>query len=77
MNRIIRYIPGAPALSAQLDVWRAQMAELRPWYPVVLPFLAWVFVRSYRDEQERLRLDRVDPILRPSKRLKSKRPPDA
>jgi hypothetical protein len=34
-------------------------------------------VQSYRAEQERLRLERVDPILRPSKRLPEKKPENA
>ena len=76
MNWILRYIPGAAAARIQIDIWRAQMEELRPLYPIVLPFLAWVFVRSYRAEQERLRLERVDPILRPDKRLPSRRQVD-
>ncbi len=74
MNRLLRLIPGAVAARVQFDIWRAQMRELRPYYPVVLPFLAWVYVRSYRSEKERLRLDQLDPILRPDKRLPEKRP---
>ncbi|HSH82311.1 MAG TPA: hypothetical protein VLA19_27605 [Herpetosiphonaceae bacterium] len=49
------------------------MRELRPLYPVVLPFLAWVYARAYRREQERLRLERIDPILRFDKRLRENR----
>ncbi len=49
------------------------MRELRPLYPVVLPFLAWVYARAYRREQERLRLERIDPILRSDKRLRENR----
>ncbi len=44
------------------------MRELRPFYPIVLPYLAWVFVRSYREEQERMRRTRLAPILKPSAR---------
>ena len=77
MNRIIRYIPGAAGVSAQLGVWQEQLAELRPLYPIVLPILAWVFVRSYNSERERLRLERLTPILRPEKRLPEKRSKDA
>ncbi len=73
MNRLLRLVPGAAAARLQLDIWRAQMRELRPLYPVVLPFLAWVYARSYRSEQERLRLERIDPILRTDKRLKENR----
>ena len=67
-NRILRLIPGGAALRTQLDIWQAQLRELRPWYPFVLPFLAWVFMRSYRDEQERMRRTRLAPILKPSAR---------
>lgn len=76
MSGFLRAIPGVAAARAQTDVWRAQLSELRPLYPVVLPFLLWVFVRSYRAEQERLRLERLDPVLRPEKRLPEKQPPD-
>ena len=74
---LIRNIPGIRPAQAQIEMWRDQMRELRPLYPVVLPFLAWVFVNAYRKEQERLRLERLDPILRPDKRLPSKRPDNA
>lgn len=67
----MRFIPGAPAAQAQLKVWRDQLQDLRPLYPVVIPFLLWVFIRSYQQEQERLRLERLAPVLRPEKRLKS------
>lgn len=77
MNTIMRYIPGAAGLRAQLAVWQEQLAELRPLYPFVLPFLAWVFARSYKSERERLRLERLTPILRPEKRLPDKRPKNA
>lgn len=73
VNRLLRMVPGAAAARLQIDIWRAQMRELRPLYPVVLPFLAWVYTRAYRREQERLRLDRLDPILRSDKRLREKR----
>lgn len=73
MNSILRQIPGYAAARFQIDLWQAQMRELRPLYPIVLPFLFWVFGRAYRKEQERLRLERVDPILRPDKRLRENR----
>ena len=76
LDRLLRMIPGYSAAQIQLMIWRAQLRELRPLYPVVLPFLAWVFVRAYRDEQERMRLDRIDPILRADKRLPEKRQVD-
>ncbi len=72
-NRLLRLIPGGAAARLQFDIWRAQMRELQPLYPVVLPFLAWVYARAYRSEQERLRLERLDPILRSDKRLKENR----
>ncbi len=68
MNSILRRIPGDSARRRQLDIWSAQMRELRPFYPIVLPYLAWVFVRSYREEQERMRRTRLAPILKPSAR---------
>ena len=77
LDRLLRMIPGYSAAQIQSMIWRAQLRELRPLYPIVLPFLAWVFVRAYRDEQERMRLDRIDPILRPDKRLPEKRQVDA
>jgi hypothetical protein len=49
------------------------MRELRPLYPVVLPYLAWVSWRAYRGEQDRLRRERLDPILKPSARLPENR----
>ena len=73
LNFLKRNIPGIRAAQAQIEIWRDQVRELRPLYPIVLPFLAWVFVSGYRKEQERLRLERLDPILRPSKRLPDKR----
>lgn len=73
MNVILRAIPGGAAAQAQIQIWRAQLRELRPLYPVVLPFLAWVFVRSYRKEQDRLRRERLDPILKPEERLPQNR----
>ncbi len=73
-NRLIKLIPGAPALQAQLNVWQEQLRDLRPLYPVVVPFLVWVFIRSYNQEQERMRLDRLAPILKPEKRLPEDRP---
>ena len=77
MGTLLRAIPGYPAARAQIEAWRTQLQELRPLYPVVVPFLLWVFVRAYNAEQERLRLERVDPVLRADKRLPSKRPTDA
>jgi hypothetical protein len=74
IDRILRLIPGGAALRTQIDVWRAQLRELRPLYPVVLPLLAWFFIRSYRDEQERLRRARLAPILKPSERLPENKP---
>ena len=74
MNSILRFIPGDAARRRQIDIWRAQMRELRPFYPIVLPFLVWVFVRSYRDEQDRMRRTRLAPILKPSARPPETRP---
>jgi hypothetical protein len=68
MNTLLRFIPGAAPAMTQLRIWRDQLEDLRPLYPIVVPFLLWVFVRAYRNEQERLRLERVAPILRPEKR---------
>ena len=76
MNAFLRLIPGVPAARAQLQVWQDQLADLRPLYPVVIPALLWIFLRSYRQEQARLRLERVDPILLPSKRLPANKPSD-
>jgi hypothetical protein len=73
VNLLLRALPGGAAARTQIDIWRAQLRELRPLYPVVLPFLAWVFVRTYRAEQDRLRRDRLDPILKPEARLPEKR----
>ncbi len=73
MNLLLRALPGGAATRAQIDIWRAQVRELRPLYPVVLPFLAWVFVRSYQAEQDRLRRERLDPILKPEERLPENR----
>ena len=73
MNTLLRLFPGGAAARAQFDIWRAQMRELQPLYPVVLPFLAWVYWRAYRGEQDRLRRERLDPILKPSERLPEKR----
>lgn len=73
MNRLLRLLPGGAAARAQIEVWRAQMRELRPLFPIVLPYLAWVYWRAYRREQDRLRRERIDPILKPDKRLPEKR----
>jgi hypothetical protein len=73
-NRLIKLIPGAPAAQAQLTTWRDQLQDLRPLFPIVIPYLLWVFVRSYNQEQERIRQDRLAPILRPEKRLPKDRP---
>ena len=77
MNALLRVIPGGAAARVQIDIWQAQMRELRPYYPIVLPFLAWVYARAYRREQERLRLERIDPILRSEKRLPENRQANA
>lgn len=73
-NSLIKVIPGGSAIQAQLSTYREQLQDLRPLFPVVIPFLVWVFIRSYNREQERLRLDRLAPILRPDKRLPEDRP---
>ena len=73
IERLLRLIPGGAAARTQIDIWRAQLRELRPLYPVVLPFLAWVFVRSYRSEQERMRRARLAGVLRPEARLAENR----
>ena len=73
MNLLLRALPGGAAARVQIDIWRAQLRELRPLYPVVLPFLIWVFARTYRAEQDRLRRERLDPILKPEARLPEKR----
>lgn len=70
MNSVLKYIPGVPAAQAQLQVWREQLEDLRPLFPVVIPYLLWVFLRSYQREQERLRLERLEPVLRPEMRAK-------
>ena len=77
MNTLLRFIPGAAAAQTQLKIWRDQLSDLRPLFPIVVPFLLWVFVKSYRTEQERLRLERIDPILRPTKRLPENKPENA
>ena len=74
MNRIVRLIPGVAAVLTQLEIWRTQLEELRPIYPIALPVLLWVFARAYRSEQERMRLERLDPVLRPEKRLPENKP---
>jgi hypothetical protein len=71
LSFLARNIPGIRPAQAQLTMWRDQMRELRPLYPVVLPFLLWVFTRAYQKEQERLRLEQLEPILRPDKRPQS------
>lgn len=73
-NRLIRLIPGVPAAQAQLATYRDLLRDLRPLYPFLIPYLLWVFIRSYNQEQERMRLDRLAPILRPEKRLPEDRP---
>jgi len=67
-DRLLRLIPGGAAARVQFDIWQAQLRELRPLYPVVLPYLAWVFVRAYRTEQDRLRRERVEAVLKPGAR---------
>ncbi len=67
----LRFIPGAAAAQTQLQIWRDQLQDLRPLFPVVVPLLLWFFLRSYQQERERLRLERLTPILRPEKRPKS------
>jgi hypothetical protein len=73
-NRFLRLIPGAPAVQAQLATYRDLLRDLRPLYPILVPYLIWVFIRSYNQEQERMRLGRLAPILRPEKRLPEDKP---
>lgn len=68
-DRILRLVPGASAAKVQVGIWRTQMSDLRPLYPIVIPYLLWLFIRNYNKEQERLRLSRVAPVLLPDKRL--------
>jgi hypothetical protein len=73
VETLLRLIPGGAATRNQIDIWRAQLRELQPLYPVVLPFLAWVFVRAYRGEQDRMRRARLAPVLRPELQLPENR----
>lgn len=77
MNRqidsLLRLVPGGAGAQAQIGIWRAQMRELRPLFPIVLPYLLWVYYRAYQKEQDRLRRQRLAPILRPGARLPEQR----
>lgn len=76
MNTLLRSIPGLAAARTQIQIWRDQLADLRPIYPIAVPALLWIFLRSYRNERERLRLERLDPVLVQSKRLPQKKQGD-
>ncbi len=49
-------------LRDQVEFYLRQMEDLRPWWPIAMPVLLFIFVGSYRQEQERLREERVQPL---------------
>ena len=67
----VRNIPGIRPAQAEFTMWRDEMRELGPLYPVVLPFLLLLFTRAYQKAQERLGLAQLEPIRRPHKRPQS------
>lgn len=49
-------------LRNQVAFYRRQLEDIRPWWPVAVPMLLFVFTRSYNQEQDRLRAERVQPL---------------
>lgn len=48
----------------QIETFIRQAIELGPWAPVAVPFLLYVFGKSYQDEQKRMQEERVRPLKR-------------
>jgi len=58
-------------LLRQVRIYEQRIMELRPWWPVAVPVLLYVFIHVYNEEQEQLREERVRP-LKQEKRLLEK-----
>ncbi len=49
-------------LRHQVETYLHRLEELRPWWPVLGPALLFVFISAYKEEQERMRAERVQPL---------------
>ncbi len=58
-------------LRQQVETYMRWIRDLGPWWPVAAPVLLFVFSRTYQQEQERMRQERVE-LLRYEKRLLEK-----
>jgi hypothetical protein len=43
----------------QAKTFAKQADDLRPWWPIAIPALLFVFVRSYQDEQKKMLEERM------------------
>lgn len=46
----------------QLKTFAKQAGDLGPWWPVAVPFLIFVYGKSYRDEQKKMLDERMQAI---------------
>ena len=51
---IVEQVLATPQLAAARLFWDA-FREMQPWWPVLIPLLLWVGVRTYRKERAALR----------------------
>lgn len=63
MNRtIVGRITTIRGARHQVETFIRQATELGPWAPIAVPFLLYVFGKSYQDEQKKMRAERVNKL---------------
>jgi hypothetical protein len=68
MNRtIVGRITTIRGVRHQIETFLRQGTELGPWAPIAVPFLLYVFVRSYQNEQKNMQAERTS-MLKQEKR---------
>jgi hypothetical protein len=53
LRSIVEQILATPQLAPLRVVWY-NWRDLQPWWPVLLPLLIWVFVRTYQRERAKI-----------------------
>lgn len=65
MNRtIVGRITQARGARRQIETFLRQATELGDWAPIAVPFLLYVFGKTYQNERQKMREERVGTLKR-------------